>query len=514
MAFRIFGFTIGRDVKPNYDTPVAPNNLDSTTDITATVGGGVSPVFTAFAMDNTAQTENQKIRQYRSLSFVPEVSKAIEEIVAEMLIMDKNEPALSINLDEAMLPPAIRQAVEAEMLEACRLLAFNNRGHDIAKRWYIDGRLNYQALIDETQPQNGIQELRFIDPMKIKRVRELIKVADQNTRTEIIKGIREYYLFSETGIDNIQAANNAIQMTTDSVIFVHSGIHDPDTNVILSYLDPAIRPANNLRMMEDSMVIYRLSRSAERRVFKIFTGDLPKAKAEQFVQEVANKHKNKIVYDPSTGAIKNDRRYMAMTEDYFLPVGEAGAGTSIETLPGGENVGETGEADYFKQKLYEALHVPTARMSDQPTLFSTGTEITRDEVRFARFIARLRKRFSALFVEIIRRNLILKGIMTNDEFDEIVDLIQFKFVEDNYFSEAMDYNIIQQRMGILQIVDPFVGKYVSQEYVFKKILMLDDKETEQMKAEIQMDQEMMLQQEIAAQQERIKAGIEPDPQMP
>ncbi len=511
MAFRIFGFQLGRDVKPNYDTPVKPDNLDSTTDIAATVGGGVSPVFAAYAMDNTAGTENQKIRQYRTLSFVPEVEKAVDEIVSEMIIVDKTEAPVAIDLDEAMLPPNIRQVVEAEMDEALRLLAFNNRGHDIARRWYIDGRLNYQCLIDTENPQAGIQELRFIDPMKIKRVRELIKVPDQMTRTEIIKGIREYYLFSETGIDNVSMAQSPIQMTTDSVVFVHSGLHDPDTNVVLSYLDPAIRPANNLRMMEDSMVIYRLSRSAERRVFKIYTGDLPKAKAEQFVQEVANKHKNKIVYDPTTGNIKNDRRYLAMTEDYFLPMGDGGAGTTVDTLPGGENVGETGEADYFKQKLYEALRVPSSRMSDQPTLFSTGTEITRDEVRFARFISRLRKRFSALFIEIIRRNLMLKGIMSGEEFDEIVDLIHFKFAEDNYFSEAMDYNIIQQRMGIMQLVDPYVGKYVSTDYVFRKILMLDDKEIEEMRAQIANDQAMMLQQEIDAQKQRIAAGIEPAP---
>lgn len=511
MAFRIFGFQISRDVKPNYDTPVSPNNLDSTTDITATVGGGVSPVFAAYAMDSTAATENQKIKQYRSLSFVPEVEKAIEEIIAEMLIVDKNIPPVAINLDGAKLPPNVNQALEAEMTEAMRLLAFNNRGHDIAKRWYIDGRLNYQALVDETQPQMGIQELRFVDPLKIKRVRELIKIPDQNTRTEIIKGIREYYLFSETGIDNIQMANNAIQMTTDSIVFLHSGLHDPDSNVILSYLDPAIRPANNLRMMEDSMVIYRLSRSAERRVFKIYTGDLPKGKADQFVQEVANKHKNKIVYDPTTGSVKNDRRYMAMTEDYFLPVGTDGAGTSIETLPGGENVGETGEADYFRQKLYEALRVPTGRMSDQPTMFSSGTEITRDEVRFSRFIARLRKRFSGLFIEIIRRNVVLKGIMTTEEFDEIVDTIQFKWVEDNYFAEAMQYNILNQRLAVLNQVAPFVGQFVSKEYIFKNVMMMDDQEMAEMIGQIQMDQQEMLAQEIDAQKQKIKAGIEPEP---
>ena len=248
---------------------------------------------------------------------------------------------------------------------------------------------------------------------------------------------------------------------------------------------------------------------------KNIINSLPKcssnSKAEQYVQEIADKYRNKIVYDASTGSIKNDKRYVAMTEDYWLPVGDNGQGTSIETLEGGANVGETGEADYFKQKLYESLRVPSARMSDQPTLFSSGTEITRDEVRFARFVSKLRKRFAGIFIEIIRRNVILKGIMSDAEFESIEDSIYFDYVEDNYFSEAMEYNIIQQRMSVLELVDPYVGKYVSQEYVFKQILKLTDEEIEEMLEQIQMDQERMLQQEIATEQARIKAGIAPSP---
>lgn len=511
MALRIFGFTIGRDIKQNLDTPIAPSNLDSTTDINATVGGYISPSFSVLDIDNVAQSENQQIDQYRTVSQVPEVDKAIEEIVSEAIIVDKLTQPVSVNLDECQIPPKIKELIIEEHKEALRLLAFNNRGHDIFRRWYIDGRIFYQVLIDDTQPQLGIQELRFIDPKKIKRIRELIKVPDQFTRTEIIKGIREYYLYSETGLDSIKNSNNAIQMSTDSVVYAHSGLHNPANNTVVSYLQNALRPANNLRMMEDSMVIYRLSRASEKRVFKIATGSLQKGKAEQYVQEIADKYRNKIVYDASTGSIKNDKRYVAMTEDYWLPVGDNGQGTSIETLEGGANVGETGEADYFKQKLYEALRVPSARMSDQPTLFSSGTEITRDEVRFARFVSKLRKRFAGIFIEIIRRNVILKGIMSDAEFESIEDSIYFDYVEDNYFSEAMEYNIIQQRMSVLELVDPYVGKYVSQEYVFKQILKLTDEEIEEMLEQIQMDQERMLQQEIATEQARIKAGIAPSP---
>lgn len=510
--FRIFGFSIGRDVKQNIDTPIAPSNLDSTTDISATMGGYISPSFSVLDIDNVAQNENQQIEQYRVLSLVPEVDKAIEEIVSEAIIVDKLIQPVSLNLDECeSVPPKVKELIIEEHKEALRLLSFNARGHDIFRRWYIDGRINYQVLIDNEQPQLGIQELRFIDPKKIKRIRELIKQPDPLTRTEIIKGIREYYLYSETGLDSIKNSNNAIQMSTDSIVYVHSGLHNPANNTVTSYLQNALRPANNLRMMEDSMVIYRLSRASEKRVFKIATGSLQKGKAEQYVQEIADKYRNKIVYDASTGSIKNDKRYMAMTEDYWLPVGDNGSGTTIETLEGGAAVGETGEADYFKQKLYEALRVPSARMTDQPTLFSSGTEITRDEVRFARFVAKLRKRFAGLFIEIIRRNLVLKGIMSDAEFEEIEDSIYFDYVEDNYFSEAMEYNIIQQRMSVLQLVDPYVGKYVSQEYVFKNILKLTEEEQQEMMEQIQFDQERMLQQEIQQEQARIKAGITPDP---
>lgn len=509
---RIFGFAFNGEVEQNIPTPVAPTSMDSSIDITASVGGWAQPTYGAIDIDQTAKTENGLIEQYRQLAYVPEVDKAIEEISSEAIITDKVKNTVSIDLDDIEeLPPKIKDVIVAEHDEVLRLLSFGHRGYEIFKRWYIDGRLNYQVLIDNNAPELGIREMRYIDPRKIKRVRELIKMMDPVTQVEMIQGVKEYYIFSDKGVGDIRNTSGALMMTKESIVHCDSGLHDPTNNIVLSYLQSAIRPANNLRQMEDCMIIYRLARASERRVFKVYTGNLPKGKADQYVQEIANKYRNKVTYDATTGEVKTDKRYLAMTEDYWLPIGEGGQGTSIETLPGGENVGETGESDYFKKKLYEALRVPSNRMSDEPTLFSSGTEITRDEVRFSRFISRLRTRFSGLFIETLKRNLILKGIMDEDSFDRIQSKIRYEYAEDNYFSEAVEYNIINQRMAVLQLVDPYVGKYVSREYIFQNILQLTEEEQRKMEMQIEQDRQLMLMQEIEEQKARIDAGVADDP---
>jgi hypothetical protein len=508
---RIFGFSFNGDTVPNIPTPIAPSNLDSTIDITATVGGGVSPYMSVMDTGGIAKTENELIDQYRQLSFVPEVDKAVEEICSEAIITDKNKEVVSIDLDDVALPDKIKEILVQEHKNILSLYCFNTKGYEMFRRWYIDARLNYQVLIDSENPSAGIQELRFIDPKKIKRVRELIKGIDPLSQVEIIQGIKEYYLFNDKGVVDAQATQGSMIMTRESIIHCNSGLHDPSNNIVVSYLQSAIRPANNLRMMEDAMVLYRLARAPERRVFKIYTGNLPTGKADQYVQEIANKYRNKIAYDHTTGNITTDKRYLAMTEDYWLPVGDGSQGIGIDTLPGGEAVGQTGESDYFKTKLYDALRVPSGRMSEQSPLFSTGTEVTRDEVRFSRFINRLRQRFSGLFIEALKRQCILKGIMAEEEFSAIENDIRYKYAEDNYFAEAVEYNIITQRMGVMQMVDPYVGKYVSREYIFKNILMLTDEERDEMLAQIEQDRQVMLMQEIQEQQAKINAGIMPDP---
>jgi len=508
---KIFGFAFNGNVVPNLPTPVSPSNLDSAIDISATIGSGTTPFSAALDTEYIAKTENELIEQYRNLAYVPEVDNAIEEIVSESVITDKKKETVSIDLDETGLPINIQSILVDEHKEIMRLYGFNRRGYEMFKRWYVDGRMNYQVLIDENAPQDGIKELRFIDPRKIKRVRELIKELDPVTQVELIQGVKEYYLFNDKNVVDVRNSAGSMIMTRESVIHCNSGLHDPTTNVILSYLHPAIRPSNNLRMMEDAMVIYRLARAPERRVFKIYTGDLPKGKAEQYVQEIANKYRNKVVYDVNNGSITNDKRYHAMTEDYWLPVGDGSKGVGIETLPGGEAVGETSESEYFKKKLYDSLHVPSSRMSEQSPLFSSGTEVTRDEVRFSRFINRLRTRFSGLFIDALKRQCILKGIMTEQEFSSIEESIKYTFAEDNYFSESVEYNIINQRMGVLQLVDPYVGKYVSKEYVFRNILQMSDEESAEMQQQIEMDRQQMLMQEIQEQQARIEAGVADDP---
>ena len=508
---KIFGFAFNGNVVPNLPTPVSPSNLDSAIDISATIGSGTTPFSAALDTEYIAKTENELIEQYRNLAYVPEVDNAIEEIVSESVITDKKKETVSIDLDETGLPLNIQSILVDEHKEIMRLYGFNRRGYEMFKRWYVDGRMNYQVLIDENAPQDGIKELRFIDPRKIKRVRELIKELDPVTQVELIQGVKEYYLFNDKNVVDVRNSAGSMIMTRESVIHCNSGLHDPTTNVILSYLHPAIRPSNNLRMMEDAMVIYRLARAPERRVFKIYTGDLPKGKAEQYVQEIANKYRNKVVYDVNNGSITNDKRYHAMTEDYWLPVGDGSKGVGIETLPGGEAVGETSESEYFKKKLYDSLHVPSSRMSEQSPLFSSGTEVTRDEVRFSRFINRLRTRFSGLFIDALKRQCVLKGIMTEQEFSSIEESIKYTFAEDNYFSESVEYNIINQRMGVLQLVDPYVGKYVSKEYVFRNILQMSDEESAEMQQQIEMDRQQMLMQEIQEQQARIEAGVADDP---
>ena len=508
---KIFGFAFNGNVIPNLPTPVSPSNLDSAIDISATIGSGTTPFSAALDTEYIAKTENELIEQYRNLAYVPEVDNAIEEIVSESVITDKKKETVSIDLDETGLPLNIQSILVDEHKEIMRLYGFNRRGYEMFKRWYVDGRMNYQVLIDENAPQDGIKELRFIDPRKIKRVRELIKELDPVTQVELIQGVKEYYLFNDKNVVDVRNSAGSMIMTRESVIHCNSGLHDPTTNVILSYLHPAIRPSNNLRMMEDAMVIYRLARAPERRVFKIYTGDLPKGKAEQYVQEIANKYRNKVVYDVNNGSITNDKRYHAMTEDYWLPVGDGSKGVGIETLPGGEAVGETSESEYFKKKLYDSLHVPSSRMSEQSPLFSSGTEVTRDEVRFSRFINRLRTRFSGLFIDALKRQCVLKGIMTEQEFSSIEESIKYTFAEDNYFSESVEYNIINQRMGVLQLVDPYVGKYVSKEYVFRNILQMSDEESAEMQQQIEMDRQQMLMQEIQEQQARIEAGVADDP---
>lgn len=510
MAIKIFGFTFG-STKPNYDSPIAPDKMNTTIDITSTIGGYISPTSTVMDLDNIARTENELIHKYREIVFVPEVDRAVDEIASEAIINDKKKPSITLNLDNVSgISQSIKNKMIDEFTNIYNLLSFNTKGHDIFRRWYIDGRINYQTLIDNDNPKNGIQELRYIDPRKIKRVRELIKKNDERTNTEIIVGVKEYFLYSDSGLDKNVTAQRTIILSAESVAHCNSGLYDPTSNIVIGHLHKAIRPANNLRMMEDSMIIYRLTRAPEKRVFYIDTNGLSKIKGDQYVQEIADKHRNKVIYDVKTGEIRNDRRYMAMSEDYWIPRSD-GSSSAIETLEGGQAVGETGEADYFKKELYEALSVPFARMTEEQTMFTSGTDITRDELRFARYVNRLRIRFAGLFDELLQRQCVLKGILTVEEYEQVRSSIYYDFLEDNYFSEAAEFSILQQKLTMVQMIDPFVGKYYSKEYVFKSIMGLTDeqmdKELELIKSEQADDFEQQTQD--MAYQSLVQQTVEP-----
>lgn len=490
MNFRLFGFQFGRDeTDVELNSPITPDKNESSVDIMSTAPGFISPTSTAIDLSGQVQTENEFITRYREIALQPEVDGCVEEIASEAIIYpDDADSPVTLNLEKLEVDDSFKELIIEEFDRVQRLLNFRQKGHDIFKRWYVDGRVNYHALIDFNNVKEGIQSVRYIDPRKIKKIREMLMDKDPSTGNMVIVDVKEYYIFNENGLksdkyNNVMNVNSAIQaqqnnvvLTTDSVIYCDSGLMEPNLGIVISHLHKALRPASNLAMMEDAMIIYRLARAPERRVFYIDTGNLPKAKAEQYVDEIAKKHKNKVVYDQATGAIKNDKRYMAMTEDYWLPRREGTRGTEIDTLQGGEQVGETGESEYFKDKLYKSLNVPASRFSDQPSIFSSGTEITRDELRFSRFIDRLRAKFNDLWLELLGRQLILKGYITLEEWEDLKGDLQFDYAQDTFFAEALKSQLLLQRMSILEQVDPFVGRYFSREFVFTKVLNMTEEE--------------------------------------
>lgn len=495
---KLFGFTFGKQ-EENVASPVLRD--DDASIKVESAPGFISPHINSISLDNNAATENEYITKYRDISMIPEVNQCVEEIVSESVIQDTDDLYVTLNMDKLEFSESIKKKIEAEFETVYNILLFSRKGHDIFRRWYIDGRLNYQVLIDNENSKQGIQGLRYIDPRKIKKVREAIKAIDKDSQTEVIVDYKTYFIYNDKGVGSLvqsqknmsapgtHAQSQDIVMTDESVVYVTSGLTDPLYGFTISYLHHALRASNNLRMMEDSALIYKLVRAPERRVFYIDTGNLPKAKAAQYVQEIADKNKTKVVYDVSTGEIRNDKKFMAMTEDYWIPRKEGSRGTEIETLPGGDSVGEMTEAEYFKDKLYTALNVPKSRFSDQPTLFSGGTQITRDEIRFSRFINQLRTKFSALFEELLGRQVVLKGIMSKEDWDDIKVRIDYEFAEDSYFAEALKSEKLQQQAAILAQFDPFVGKYVSREFVYKDILGMTDEEAKEQMKQIENDAE-------------------------
>jgi len=453
-------------------------------------------------LEGVVRNEIELITRYREMAMQPELETAIDDIVNEAIVMQGHQQPLTINLDDLKVPDTIKRKIREEFSVVLRMLNFGNMGSELFRRWYIDGRMFYHVIIDESRPKDGIKELRYIDPRRIRKVREIQKTKDPATGADIIRTAREYYLYNERGVIGAHS-NLGMRIAPDSIINVNSGLMDSRRAMVLSYLHKAIKPLNQLRMVEDATVIYRLSRAPERRVFYIDVGNLPKVKAEQYLRDLMVKYRNKLVYDSSTGEIRDDRKHLSMLEDFWLPRREGGKGTEIQTLPGGQNLGEMEDVKYFERKLYKSLSIPISRLEMQQG-FSIGrtSEITRDELKFSKFVFRLRNKFSTLFDEALRVQLSLKGICSTDEWDVFKENIYYDFITDNNFDELKKAELIQNRINVLQFADPYIGKYFSVEWVRKNILNQTDDEIAEINKQIEQEQEEMMKLQQAQQEQQ------------
>ena len=484
---QLFGFEINRKVQAPLESFAPPVNDDGAVIVAA--GGAYG---TYIDLDGTARTESELVSKYREIALEADVERAIDDIVNEAIDTDA-EKIVEINLDKIKYSDNVKERIREEFETITELLSFHNEAYDLFKRWYIDGRMYFHAIIDEKNPRQGIKELRYIDPRKIRKIREVKKKTKGDTTVAYAN--REYYVYNErnfmpaggnAGLPMDAGATNGVKIASDSIIHVTSGLMDKNNSFVYSYIQKAIRPLNQLRTLEDATVIYRISRAPERRIFYIDVGNLPKIKAEQYMRDMMTKHKNRLVYDATTGEVRDDRKYMTMLEDYWLPRREGNRGTEITTLPSGQNLGEMADVTYFQQKLYQSLNVPVSRLQSSAEIFSLGkaTEISRDEVKFVKFVGRLRKRFSHLLMKALEKQLILKGIVSESDWVELSNQINFDFAIDSHFEEFKDTEILQSRLANLTEVQPFIGKFFSEEWVRKNILHQTEKEIEDMMAQI------------------------------
>jgi len=505
---KLFGFSIedNEPLSPSAVSPVPPNNEDGVDHYMS------SGFFGSYVdIEGVYKTEFDLIKRYREMALHPECDSAIEDIVNEAIVSDSNDSPVEIELSNLNASDGIKKTIRQEFKHILDLLDFDKKAHEIYRNWYIDGRLYYHKIIDLKNPEEGLQELRYIDAMKMRYVRKQKK----NKKAELNKlnplkndpmdydfpELEEFFIYNPktTGTGNpMQTSTNAgIKMTKDSVAYCTSGLVDRNKGSTLSYLHKAIKSLNQLRMIEDSLVIYRLSRAPERRIFYIDVGNLPKMKAEQYLRDVMMRYRNKLVYDANTGEIRDDKKYMAMLEDFWLPRREGGRGTEISTLPGGQNLGEITDIEYFKKKLYRSLNVPPSRMDGEGG-FNLGrsSEILRDELKFTKFVGRLRKRFSQMFNDMLRTQLLLKNIITPEDWEVMSEHIQYDFLYDNHFSELKEAELMNERLSLAATAEAYVGKYYSQDYVRRKILRQTDIEI--------LEQDKLIENEI-------KKGIIPDP---
>ena len=479
---QLFGFQITR-TKDEGEQPtfVLPDPEDG-----ATTSAGFYSEF--IDIEGQTKSESDLIRRYRSTSEHPECDLAIEDIVNEAINTDEKRASVSIVTDNLPYSSKLKKRISEEFSQVLRLLDFDTKSHDIFRRWYIDGRLHYHKIINEDDPQKGIQELRYIDALKIKRIRKVDKdITKKGSPT--VKVLEDYYVYNEgaaiTTSNTTSAVGGTLKITADAIANCPSGLFDPSKALVRSYLHKAIKPVNQLRMIEDAVVIYRIARAPERRIFYIDVGNLPKVKAEQYLKDVMNRYRNKLVYNASTGEIRDDRQQMSMLEDFWLPRREGGRGTEITTLPGGQNLGEIDDIIYFQKKLYRSLNIPVSRLESEGTFnLGRGAEITRDEVKFTKFVQKLRKKFNVLFNNILKTQLILKGVIAEEDWKEIKQNLSYNYIKDGHYAEMRDMDLLRDRLEILNSLEPFIGNYFSKEYVQKHVFRMTEEEVDLMQKQI------------------------------
>jgi len=467
---------------------VAPSDEEGTLDI----AGGAGFFGQYLSYDKAARNEFDLIRKYRTTAENPECDQAIEDIMNEAVTADELEISVKLNLDWVPLSMNIKKKMTEQFDEVLTLLQWKKKGHDIFRRWYVDGRIYYHKLIDENSKRKGITEVRYIDPKFIKKVREIDKTRPSPASPTLVKDVKEWFLYNEAGVYPVFGTGSSgnqgegLRISPDAIVYVTSGIYNPTTNQVYGHLQKAIKPTNQLRMIEDSIVIYRIARAPERRIFYIDVGNLPKPKAEAYLKDVMTRYRNKLVYDSATGEVKDDRNQMSMLEDFWLPRREGGRGTEITTLGGGQNLGELEDVKYFQKKLYKSLNIPISRLESEGG-FNLGrsTEITRDEIKFGKFVQRLRKKFSELFQDLLKTQLLLKGIITTEDWEKIKEYLIYDFQDDNHFFELKDMELMKERIETLNAVNEFVGTYYSVEYVRRYILKQSDTEIEAIDKQIE-----------------------------
>jgi len=482
---KLFGFELKRQDKPEKEKDklksiVAPTDEDGAGYVTASG----SHYGQYIDMEGSQAKDNQQlIIKYRGVASHPEVDAAIEDIVNESIVGSEMDVSCEINLDKVEAPENIKKQMTEEFNNIYSMLKFTDLGHDIFRSFYVDGRIYHHLVVNESNLKAGIQEIRTIDAAKIRKVKEVKHKKDPITGAKIVEKVSEFYIYQEKA-----GTNQGVRLSPDSVSYVSSGLLDPSKKQVVSYLHKALKPINQLRMMEDSLVIYRLARAPERRIFYIDVGNMPRNKSEAYMRDIMSRYRNKIVYDSSTGQLKDDRKHMSMLEDFWLPRREGGRGTEISTLPGGENLGQIDDILYFQKRLYRSLNVPVNRL-EQEAQFTLGrsTEISRDEVKFQKFIDRLRRRFSMLFTGILKKQLILKGVITEQDWEEWKSAITVDFQRDNHFTELKNSELLQNRLNTLDQVSQYVGEYFSREWAMKNVMMMSDEDIEKMKQQVEAE---------------------------